>query len=144
MGTPLGGTIAAAKVYGAIISRPITNKWLKLLMRIHSSKKMNSMFELPFKGIWDMVLFDTSKLNRNDEVYFIFYEASSLSGSRNYLNHLRRKYKHCKLIYAFVNPIQAINARVWAKWPTIRNCYDQVITFNRADSEQEGWIFLDY
>ena len=144
IGNPLGGTLAAAKAYGAILSKPINNIWLRRLLRVHQSQRLNSIVELPFKCVWDKALFDTSRLDPNDEIYFLFYENAKLSGSPNYFNHLRKKYKNCKLIYCLANPIEGWNPKIWERWQYLLGFYDKVITFNRSDAEKWGLSFCDY
>ena len=141
----MGGTLASAKLYGAILCREL-NTFLRNLLHIHTSHKINTIIELPGKYIWDKVLFDTCRLSPDDDIYFVFYEGFRLAYSKNYLAHLKSKYKNCRLIFCFRNPIFQGEKILFAaqKYEVVRKYYDLCITFNRADAAKMGILFCDY
>ena len=137
---PIGAERAAAQAYGAVIGKNISSKFLKRLMFYHTLYELH----MPFTRIWDKFLFDTSKINPEDKVYFVFYEGVRPAYSRNYLKHLRRKYKNCKLIHCFVNPVRGYHIRLLRRWNFVKDLFDLSVTFNRADAEMLGISFCDY
>ena len=140
LGRPIGGAYAAAEAYGAVLGKDINSKFLERLMFYHTLGELH----LPFTGIWDQMLFDTSKINPDDNLYFVFYEGFRPAYSRNYLKHLRKKYKNCKLIHCFRNPVRSYHVRLLKRWSFVKDCFDISVTLNRADAEMLGIFFCDY
>ena len=144
-GDPVGGFLASAELHDVLLSRNITSKFILKLFRIHMSKKLNSIFDLPFKSIWDMVMFDHDGISCDKNIYFIFTEGFKFAYSRNYLLHLKRKYKRCKLIFLFRNPVVNVHLVYLTNFGNnMKDCYDAGITFNRSDAEKLGLLFTDY
>lgn len=140
LGKTIGGAYAASEAWGAILGKDLSNKFLERLMFYHTLEELH----LPFTGIWDKVLFDTSRVNPEDKIYFVFYEGVRPAYSRNYLKHLRRKYKNCRLIHCFRNPIMGPHVRLLRRWEFVKDCFDISVTVNRADAEMLGILFCDY
>lgn len=144
LGQPMGGTLAAAEAAGAIAASPHISKLAQKIITLHSLPVSKTIIELPFTGLWDSKLFDTSRLSQDDTVYFLFYEGTAFSYSRNYLKHLRKKYKHCRLIHLFRNPMSGVHIPILKKWQTVRDYYDLSVTLVMADAERLGIAFCDY
>ena len=134
----------AAEAYGAVVPKKINSIFLRALRRVYSSRKLNRLCGLPFKGLCDWLYFDDSRINPDDDVYFIMYEHMGQGYSRRYLEHLRRKYPKCRLILFYVNPAVRHNAFLGQEWQRIGKYYDAGITVNKADAERLGMLFCDF
>lgn len=135
------GTLEAAKAGGAILSGDIKSEKLKKLLHFHTAWPFNKKHTLPGHFIWYKFFLDESKLNRDDEIYFIFFEGFRLAYSRSYLRHLRKKFTRSKLIFCFWNPVTDNNLE---KWETLKNFYDAGIALCRQDAIDHNLKFLDY
>ena len=93
-------------------------------------------------NIYDKFLFGS--INPDEEIYFIFYEEAMPAYSRNYLKHLRQKYKSCKLVFCFTNPAVDMHSYLIKKWKDIKDLYDLGITFNKSDADRLKILFCDY
>ena len=127
-----------------MLTRKITSKLIRLLLITHISRKINRIINLPFKSIWDKLIINGESINYDNDVYFIFTESYRLAYSRDYLRHLRKKYRKCKLIFYFRNALVDKELRLTERWNAVKDCYDVGITFNRSDSEKLGVLFTDY
>ena len=111
---------------------------------LHTAWTFNRKYEIPRQEIWGRFFLDESKISVSEEVYFIFYEGFRLAYSRQYLKHLRNKYKKCKIIFCFRNPVVGVNMRMIEKWEAIKSFYDAGITLNKYEAEKLRIIFCDY
>ena len=136
--------LAAAKSWGALTADRVDSKLLRFLVRVYKSRKLNRICKPPFIGIWDRIYFDTSKISPDDEVYFIVYEGFAFSYSRNYLEHLRKKYRKCKIILFYLNSAVGPGSYLEDNWRPVKDCYDAGMTINRADAERLGMLFCDF
>ena len=143
-GRPIGGALPAASEAGAILTASPDNRLLRRIMSLHSKPVNKTLFELPFTGLWDRVLFGESTLSSDDKVYFLFYEGTDFAYSRNYLKHLRKKYPNCRLVHLFRNPMCEAYFQVLRNWQTVRDYYDASVTLNRYDAGKLGILFCDY
>ena len=144
LGYPYWGITPAAEAWGALMAKKAESKCLKFLLRIHKSHKLNSICELPCKGIWDSTFFDTSKINSEDDIYFLTFGNFPLTYSRNYLAHLKSKYRNSRLVRCFMNPIAGPHVYELRIWHDVKDCYDAAITMNRRDAENYGFLFCEY
>ena len=143
-GNPIGGFLPSAKSHGAILSTNITSRFIDKIFRMHTSWKLNRIIELPFHSVWDRVILNDSGISCDKKAYFIFQDGFRLAYSRNYLKHLRRKYKDCRLIFYFRDPVDDTQSELMERWHHMKDYYDAGITFNRSDAEKLGLLFMDY
>ena len=144
LGYPYWGITVAAEAWGALMAKKVQNKFLRFLLRVHRSHKLNNIFELPFKAVWDNALFDAGRLNPEDDVYFLFFGGFPMVYSTNYLRHLKAKYRHCRLVRCFMNPIAGPHVAELQSWQSVKEYYDAAITLNRRDAEKHGFLFCEY
>lgn len=134
--------MSAMEASGAISRGTINNKFLDFLFRIHTSRKINRICKLPFLGLWDKILF--RDLSPEEQIYFIIEEGHLISYRKPYLAHLRKKYKHCRIIYFFRNPMSGTFEFLGDLWERVKDVYDAGMTFNRSDAQKYGLLFTDY
>ena len=144
LGNPIGGFIPSAVSHGVCLSGRITNKFIDKIFRIHTSWNLNRIINLPFHFLWDKVILDNSGISRDKIIYFILQDGFRLAYSRNYLKHLRKKYRNCKLIFYFRDPVNDSKSGLTERWHHMKDYYDAGITFNRRDAEKLGLLFTDY
>lgn len=143
-GSPIGGFLPSAKSHGAFLSTNITSKFIDKIFRMHTSWKFNRIIELPFHFLWSRMILDDANISRDKKVYFIFLDGFRLAYSRNYLKHLRKKYRDCRLIFYFRDPVDDTKSELMERWHYIKDYYDAGITFNRSDAEKLDLLFTDY
>ncbi len=143
-GNPLGGFLTSAKSHGAFLSTNITNKFIYQFFRVHTAWKLNRIIELPYQFLWEKLILDDTGISRDKRIYFIFTEGFRFAYSRNYLKYLRKKYKDCRLMFYFRNPIVRPHLILLEQWNFLKDYYDAGITFNRSDAEKLGLLFTDY
>ena len=117
---------------------------VKTLRKIHTIWNLNSKIELPLHCIWYKSLLDESAINPDEKVYFLVNEFYPLAYSRNYLNHLKMKFKNSRFIFWFVNSIAETKCMLDDKWTALKDFYDAGITFNKSDAAKLGLLHCDY
>lgn len=115
------------------------NGLLKILMRIHLSKKMNSIFELPFKRIWNKTFKIINKRFPDDKKCFIFdahYYWILKSGAAEYIRQKLKSY-----VCFFFNDKFTTYSSIYKKFPSVdifQKKSDLVLTYNELDSKKYG------
>lgn len=114
----------------------VNNFFIKKINCIHTSAKINSLFELPFQGIWYRYAFRRS-FNNNKPICFVFL-------ARNYLlkieaiKYLRERHPFSKFVIywtdlyekTFINNIELI-----------REMVDLCISYDKADATQYHMLY---
>lgn len=125
--------------------------WKRVAYKIHTSKKVNSIFPLPFRKLWakEAITRDVAKnLNADEKICFIY------QGGQSYLDieafsYLRKRYPKSILIYKY-NDLVSLNERLYPGFlERCRKVFDLIITYNCEDAEKYGIILsppvlLDY
>lgn len=122
-----------------LMDKDLKNHILKFLLNYHTSIKLNRRINIPFKQIWYPYYLDYEKINKDDDIYFVFFEGSRVSMQRDYLLFLRNKYRKAKFIYRFVNPVNTVN--LWALEFVYMN-YDLIISMDREDCDKYHWLYV--
>lgn len=110
------------------------------LFALHNAEPLNRYIELPFKKIWFNKVVDETKFNKDDDIFFILYESFHMSFSRKLIKHYRKKYRNAKFIFFFTNPAGKYNLR---RLERIKDLLDAVYTFDKSDSKQFGYRFME-
>lgn len=131
-------TYLAAKEGGASVPK-IGDGIVRKIFEIHNAEPLNRIFELPFKNIWYSKVVDDSSFDENDDVYFVMYESFHMTYSRQLIKHFKKKYKKAKFLFLFTNPTSEYNLGRLSK---IRDLVDVVFSFNEADVDRYGFLFL--
>jgi hypothetical protein len=126
-----------------ILLRPVEleNKYLEFLRKVHFSYKLNKIFPLPFKGIWDRYYTLEQCTFDPDFDYFILIGNFAIRYfDLNYLRKLRKKY-NAKIVLYFEDPICSEYAQA-AYETSLAFDFDYVYTFDYADAEKYGFLYM--
>lgn len=114
--------------------------FLKLLRKIHLSKRLNSFINLPFKGIWGTSL-DKIKWSLDTEYYIVFVEPYPIPYT--YLIELKRKYHVKYVLYAsFAWHIDSYFMQMHKAYAD-KIGYDYIFSYDILDVQQYGFIYTD-
>ncbi len=118
----------------------IRNRLLKLLFRIHMSKKINDRINLPYKSVWKKYYkINNQKIDWNTDNYLVIIDSALVWYSPKYLNGLRNK--GMKLILLAFNPFSQLkqNPTFWNVYSGIT--FDLVLsTFDIRDPKEYGTV----
>ena len=114
------------------------NRLLNLLFNIHNSGKIQKYIELPFKGIWDRLLFN--KLLKSFVPDYIVFTTSWYSD--HLISFFRERCKKSKLIYRFSDKVSnGLGDNVNAFMERIRSQFDGVLVYSKEDAEKYGFTY---
>ena len=117
------------------------NKFLNFILRIHLSKKVNGIIELPFKKCWYKLLYYNIKKKPKDEDKLCFLFFSRLiedDFSRNYLLYLKDRFPRAKYVCYFHDILDShININI----ENIKEIFDLVLTYDYNDSIKYNLIY---
>lgn len=117
----------------------ISNDKLKLLKRIHFSRKLNQLCPLPFKGIWDrFYTLEGYPFQPGVEYYIVIGNFAITEFRLGYLEKLRRRYG-AKIVLYFMDPVSS-EYSLSAFESTKKFRYDYVYTFDRRDAKTYGFL----
>ena len=130
------------------VLRPINNKYLKLLRRIHLSKKIDTIIHLPYKYIW-YNYHDVPSLT--SELQHIVVIDLSLEDPLliDVLKKCRRKDSQLRISLFFLNAIGSIGTE---KRNDLKNAieninkfrFDEIYTFDIGDAKKYGMKYLGF
>lgn len=114
------------------------DKLINLLFNIHYSGKIQKYVELPFKGLWDKLLFDNSLKSFTPD-YIVF----TISWYSDHLvRYFREKCKNSKLIFRFTDKISNGLGRNYAELiERIKVQFDGVLVYSQEDALQYGFTY---
>ena len=119
---------------------PINNhKVLSFLARIHFSKKANSIIRLPFKNLWYKMFAENISVNTGEELLLIVYDNCRLGTNKEFLDYLRKRFKHIRMIYVMTNEVRFTYAFKNGFVDFLNDFYDQVYAFHKSDYEKYGF-----
>lgn len=113
---------------------------IKLLRKVHLSKKINKYLPLPFKHIWSGVFhvlhFDAEKLR---DQWIIFFNGGVYPLSEQYMKKIKRKY-NVHFVLFMADPWHAANAEMARRYVSIVD-FDYIFSFDENDSKKYGFIY---
>ena len=113
---------------------------LKYCRRVHFSKKVNTVFNLPLKHIWGYTLEDIEW--REDTQYYVI----STGFSPIDIKYLERKRNTFKIKYILFT----LDAWDDLRYSKVNRCYneklhfDMIITLDNADADKYGFLYSDH
>lgn len=119
--------------------KQIKFKPLRLLRKIHLSKKINNWLPLPFKSIWSTYLDDINW--DNDTKYFIIIVDSPFPFALSKLSQLKKQHNICYVIL-LLNSWLGEYAKLNKKYIDCSDI-DYVFSYDYGDSISQGFIFSD-
>lgn len=113
-----------------------------LLCKLHFSRQINKIINLPFKNIWENYIFDF-KINENIDnsvpYCFIIHARCFEKFDVILINYLRNKYSSCKIILYYTDLVK--NHRYISEK---RRClFDAIFSFEKNDADKHGFIYYD-
>ena len=122
-----------------IHSKSVTDSnFLNLLYNIHNSGKIQQYINLPFRGVWDKLLFD--RIIEEFTPEYIIFTISWYSD--HLIAYFRKRLKKAKLILRFsdmvVNSLGGANA---SKVDKIRRQFDGVRVYSMEDAKNYGLTY---
>lgn len=114
------------------------NRFLNLLYNIHNSGKIQKYVNLPFKSVWNRILF--GKLLKSFTPDYIVFTTSWYSESL--LRYFRKKCKTSKIIFRFSDMItNGLGNDFETKLDVLRNQFDGVLVYSQEDAEKYGFTY---
>ncbi|MBP5517667.1 MAG: hypothetical protein J6X91_03290 [Bacteroidales bacterium] len=114
------------------------NRLVNLLFNIHNSGKIQKYVELPFKGIWDRLLFN--KLLKTFSPDYIVFTVSWYSD--HLLKYFRNNCANSKIIFRFTDKIaNGLGKNYIPKIKSIGEEYDGVLVYSQEDAERFGFTY---
>ena len=111
------------------------------LFQVLFSWKTNKVMEVPFKFLFFKKLLSGIDINKNDDIWFVFFESYLPAYSKKYLRYLKKEYPHAKTCFVVNNPLVDY---VYSKVNHVKSEYDKVATFLKDDAEKYGLFYYPY
>lgn len=105
--------------------------FLNAIYRVHTSPVLNKKISLPFRGVWNPLIFRTPFLDEKP-ICFIMFGNKRLINS-NFIRYLRKTYPGSKVVL-FCQDL--IDKTYGADFDTIRKEMDCILSFDHADVEK--------
>ena len=118
-------------------TRNINSILLKALRKIHLSKKVNKIIDLPFKHIWGST-FDDIINDTNVEYYVVFMAPAIFPMDPSYLLELQKKYKVHYILY-FADHVASYWSAYALKCLSVLK-FDYIFTFDNDDAVKYNYI----
>ena len=113
--------------------RAFKNSILNFLFSIHTSGRIQRYIDLPFKNIWDNIIFDKI-IKKSCPDYIVF---TTSWHSNHLIDYFRKKCENSKLILRFTDTIgNALGPKSESLILNIKNQYDGVLVYCQEDAEK--------
>lgn len=120
----------------------MTNRIIKLFLRIHFSEKINKQINLPFKKIWFKRFTKYICDDKNCNLILIIYDRNILANNELFLKYIRKKYTNCKLIYMFTNIVKISGASNNKFVEKLNDYFDIVYAFDPSDAQKHNFKYF--
>ncbi len=106
---------------------------LNKLYRYHTSPTLNEKIPMPFRGIWNPLIFK-NPFKDDKPLCFILFGNKRLFTS-TFINYIRKTYRGSKIVFF----CQDLISRSWGeKYSEIKGFFDLILSFDHADAEKYG------
>lgn len=122
-----------------IIRTPLfqNKKINNMLFRIHFSFKLNNIFDIPLKNIWEKkYILSSFEFNSNDEYVMIFTDPSLCNYTESYLNKIKKKGK-IKMVLLLINSFYRMEKIV----KPMLSCFDFIYTYDYSEAKIFGFKY---
>ena len=104
-----------------------------IVRRIHLSKSINAIFELPFKKIWNKFIFKSKFQNDNPICFVFFSNWAEYNKELNLTDYFKKRYKgsKCVLFLQDLYKFRIIDTKQ----------FDLCLSFDKADCERYGFVY---
>jgi hypothetical protein len=119
----------------------INNSLLRLFYRLHTSRKINSVFMLPLKNIWNKKIYSLSlkKFDNCMPLCFIIYGRYLVYCGKQLIDYLRHTYPNCKVV-CYVGDLIETYPRDFSN---NLHYFDAVFSLDKMDATNHGFFFLE-
>lgn len=112
----------------------VSNKAANYLFRVHSSAASNRLVDLPFKEIWNPLIF-RHKFDYAKPICFIFFSRNQLCNER-VISYLKRKYPGSKFVAFWQDLVKYVPMKHFDHM--VHHVLDLCLTFDHSDAEKYG------
>lgn len=117
------------------------NRILAFIQRIHFSYKLNSLINLPLKGLWYKIDYD--KFSKNDKYIFIVTDGVLGNPDISLYKKIKKKVKNSNFVLYTVDSID-LKQNTGIRRYFRNKLWDYVYTFDYQDSKKYDLEFLNY
>lgn len=118
--------------YASTVYDGINSSWKKNLVRLNFSRKVNSVIKNPFSRIVNPILYPHD-FPIDKPICYIFFATSCDVFQSNYIDYLRNKYKHIKLVLYMQDLVSMVR---YFDFDQALKTMDLVLTYDKGDSER--------
>ena len=120
---------------------PLVNN--QKIARIHFSKKMNNIVDVPFKYVWfiNVKNYIIKNSNTEDDIVLLVYDWNVFGGEKQFVHYLRRKIKNIRIVYIFTNIVKGSYAFQRKYVDKLNDWYDVVFAFDPVDASKYGFAY---
>ena len=110
---------------------------LTLLYKAHTTKKINSLIKLPFKSIWNPMMF-RHKFGNGLPICFTFLIRRCDLVEQGLIGYLKKQYPGSKFVCFYTDVMKTC---LKYDLDRIRREFDLLLTFDQADAEKYGLVY---
>lgn len=115
------------------------NKFLAKIYKFHSSRRINNLFYLPGKSLWNRWLFHFNEYGSKPFCFVIFGRWHDMGDEIGLEAFLRNNYPNCKIVW-FVQDLFSLQRSYFRRLPfdpqKEKNKYDLIVSYDRGDCRQ--------
>lgn len=116
----------------------------KCFHRLHTSREINKIFNIPLKRIWNS-RYCKAKFNSDKPICFIFFSNwVSFNEEIHLTDYLRRHYPNCRLVW-FLQDMFDKQRKLYSgdklDYDIVCKQFDLIISFDKSDCEKYGFIY---
>lgn len=119
--------------------KPIENKFLSILYRIHTNTYINNLIPIPFKRIWNYFYYNTSFQEKKPLCFILFPLWYYMNNG--IIEHIRKHYPTAKIVIIFQDLIKTMRMK-YTNLPIdidkLKSETDMVISFDFGDAKSYG------
>ncbi len=123
------------------LSKPLDSKsrLLTVLYKSHITKKINKFVKLPFKGIWNPLMFRSkNKFKEIKPLCFVFFMRRCNLVNQGLIKYLRKKYPDAKFVCFYQDLVKKYTE---CSLERIKSEFDLVLSFDHVDAEEYGLYY---
>lgn len=116
----------------------------KILYRVHFNKKLNKVFKLPFKGLWNRSYFTSPFKDDKPICFILFRDWVSMDAYTGYINWLKRRYPGSKFVWFLHDLLETHNDFFTGKVLDIEKYkreFDLVFSYHPSEALKYGLLF---
>lgn len=107
-----------------------------VLFRLHTSRKINSIIKLPFKGVWAKKAIGKNSVFLDSDYLCFIYQGGIQYFDIGVFAYIRKRFKNSILIYQY-NDLVSLNEKLYPGFLELcKKTFDFILTFNPIDAEE--------